>query len=259
MKSTRLSRRRILKGAGSALAAAALPGSAAFAAPVKSDKAASPQSESVMTALSKYMSEAAARTLPADVVEHTKLHILDTFAASVSGTELPPGKVALGFARMYGEKTSTVAGSDLSCGPIEAAFVNAMLAHADETDDSHAPSQSHPGCAVVPAALAVGEQFGINGARLMRAVALGYDIGTRMTMALGVSGFQTETHAVRTRSPRCSERPRRAASAARLNAQQMRWLLDYSAQQASGIKAWQRDTDHIEKAFVFAGVGRAAA
>jgi 2-methylcitrate dehydratase PrpD len=34
----------------------------------------------------------------------------------------------------------------------------------------------------------------------------------------------------------------------------MRWVLDYASQQASGIKAWQRDTDHIEKAFVFAGM-----
>jgi hypothetical protein len=39
-----------------------------------------------------------------------------------------------------------------------------------------------------------------------------------------------------------------------LNAQQMRWILDYSAQQSSGIAAWQRDTEHIEKAFVFAGI-----
>jgi 2-methylcitrate dehydratase PrpD len=34
----------------------------------------------------------------------------------------------------------------------------------------------------------------------------------------------------------------------------MRWLLDYASQQASGIVAWQRDTDHIEKALVFAGM-----
>ena len=40
----------------------------------------------------------------------------------------------------------------------------------------------------------------------------------------------------------------------RADAQQMRWLLDYTAQQASGIAAWQRDTDHIEKAFVFGGM-----
>src|SRR5262249_49394837 len=34
----------------------------------------------------------------------------------------------------------------------------------------------------------------------------------------------------------------------------MRWLLDYTAQQSSGIAAWQRDSDHIEKAFVFGGM-----
>ena len=39
-------------------------------------------------------------------------------------------------------------------GPMEAALVNGVLAHSDETDDSHGPSQSHPGAAVVPAALA---------------------------------------------------------------------------------------------------------
>ena len=33
----------------------------------------------------------------------------------------------------------------------------------------------------------------------------------------------------------------------------MRWILDYAAQQASGIVAWQRDTDHIEKSQVFGG------
>jgi len=45
-----------------------------------------------------------------------------------------------------------------------------------------------------------------------------------------------------------------AACAARLNQQQMRWVMDYTAQQSSGIYAWGRDTDHIEKAFVFAGM-----
>jgi 2-methylcitrate dehydratase PrpD len=34
----------------------------------------------------------------------------------------------------------------------------------------------------------------------------------------------------------------------------MRWLLSYTAQQASGIASWQRDTDHIEKSFDFGGM-----
>src|SRR5256884_2151094 len=41
--------------------------------------------------------------------------------------------------------------------------------------------------------------------------------------------------------------------AAGLGAQQMRLLLDYSAQQTSGIGAWSRDAEHMEKAFLFGG------
>src|SRR5205807_3773639 len=45
-----------------------------------------------------------------------------------------------------------------------------------------------------------------------------------------------------------------AGCSANLNAQQMRWLLSFTAQQASGLASWQRDTDHIEKAFDFGGM-----
>jgi 2-methylcitrate dehydratase PrpD len=140
----------------------------------------------LMTTLSTYMAEAARRPLPAPIVEKTKHVILDTIAAMVSGSELPPGKFAIQFARNYkGDRVSTVVASNVTCGAIEAAMCNGMLAHSDETDDTHPPSQSHPGASVVPAALAVGEQFNNDGARFLRAVALGYDIGPRVTITLG--------------------------------------------------------------------------
>jgi 2-methylcitrate dehydratase PrpD len=209
----------------------------------------------VMARLSSYMSEARQRLLPADVIEATKHHILDTLAAAISGSELMPGKAALKFARAYpGKGLATVVASNLTYGPIEAALANAMLAHSDETDDSHAPSLSHPGCAVVPAALAAGELFGIGGSWFLNAVALGYDIGTRVTMTMGGKDLtfagHRSTHSIAGGFGSAAA----AGCAADLNARQMRWLLDYAAQQASGVAAWQRDTDHIEKAFVFAGM-----
>jgi 2-methylcitrate dehydratase PrpD len=173
----------------------------------------------------------------------------------VSGAELAPGRFAINFARAHSaEKTATVAASDVICGAIEAAFSNAMLAHSDETDDSHAPSESHPGASVVPAALAAGEQFNIDGPRFVRAVALGYDVGTRVTMTVGVGGFQTATHISTHALAGTFGSAAAAGCAAGLNEQQMRWLIDYASQQASGIKTWQRDTDHIEKGFLFAGM-----
>jgi 2-methylcitrate dehydratase PrpD len=86
-------------------------------------------------------------------------------------------------------------------------------------------------------------------------VALGYDVGTRVTMTVGVPGFETATHMSTHALAGLFGAAAASAAAASLNAQQMRWVIDYAAQQASGTKAWQRDTDHIQKAFVFAGVG----
>ena len=45
-----------------------------------------------------------------------------------------------------------------------------------------------------------------------------------------------------------------AGCVAALTVGQMRWLLDYASQQASGYAIWARDTDHIEKGFVFGGM-----
>jgi 2-methylcitrate dehydratase PrpD len=194
-----------------------------------------------------------ATPLPAPALEQVKLHVLDTLGAMVSGATLRPGKLAIAFARSYGgEKVATVVASDVVVGPIEAALANGILAHSDETDDSHAPSTSHPGAPVVAATLAAGEKFGIDGAHFVRAVALGYDIGTRMTMTLGPDfpAGHKSTHAVAGNWGTAAA----AGCCADLSEQQMRWLVDYTAQQSAGIMSWQRDRDHIEKAFVFAGM-----
>jgi 2-methylcitrate dehydratase PrpD len=208
-----------------------------------------------MEKLSAYMGEAADRTLPEEVTEQAKHHILDTLAAMISGSQLAPGRAALEFAKAYGTGgVATVVASNLVCGPMEAATTNGVLAHSDETDDSHSPSQSHPGCAVVPAALATGERFSIGGLQFLRAITLGYDIGCRVGMTLGGVNYQTESH----RDPHATSAGFGAAAAAgcaaTLNAKQVRSLLDYAAQQSAGIAAWQRDTQHMEKSFVFAGM-----
>src|SRR6266581_5930355 len=208
-----------------------------------------------MSALDAYMSAAGTRALPAEVEEHAKHHLLDTLASMISGSELLPGQAAMRYIRAHGGKgAATVAGSALTAAASDAALANGVMAHADETDDSHNASRSHPGCAVVPAALAVGEELGIDGARFLRAMTLGYDVGTRVVMAMNGAAFSYES-SLATHSIAGTFGASAAAScAAGLDARQMRWALDYSAQQSSGIVAWQRDTDHIEKSFVFAGM-----
>ncbi len=209
----------------------------------------------MMNALSSYMGAAGTTPLPAEAKEHAKHHLLDTLASMISGSELLPGQAAQRYIRTYGGKGSaTIAASLLAAAPGDAAFANGVMAHADETDDSHNASRSHPGCAVVPAALAVGEELGIDGERFLRAVTLGYDIGTRVVMAMGGFAFGSESSLASHSIAGTFCAAAAAACAAGLDARQMQWTLDYAAQQSSGIRAWQRDTDHVEKAFVFGGM-----
>src|ERR1700704_4451727 len=213
--------------------------------------AAAPEISPVMEKLSAYMADARNRALPDNALQDTKHHILDTIAAMVSGSELPPGRMAIDLARPYGgQKIATVVASQILCGPIEAAFANGELAHSDETDDDFTTGGAHPGCAIVPAALASGEQFGISGTHFVRAVALGYDIALRAMKTVGPG--MNETHnLVGTMGATAA-----AGCVAGLNVQQMRWLLDYATQQAgAGIRTWRGDTGHISKGFLFGAMG----
>jgi 2-methylcitrate dehydratase PrpD len=256
-----VSRRRVLRGAGLAVTAALFPRAAglANAAPQQPGPSLQPGQtradfpvSDVTRQLGTYMSQARDRALPTEVVEHARLHILDTVASMVSGADLPAGRSALAFARAYGGKSvATVVADTVLLSPIEAALVNATLAHADETDDAVSPGPWHPGACVVPPALAVGEQFHITGAQFVRAVVLGYDVGTRVLAAVG-NGPAT-THRAPYPLGGVFGAAAAGGSAAGLNAEQMRLVLAYSAETSAGIEAFPRDPDHTEKAYMFAG------
>ena len=198
----------------------------------------------IIESLIDYMLAAREVKLPSEVIQKGKSHLLDSLAAIVSGSTLKPGKLGLQHARhQAGSADCTVLGSNCKTTPILAAFANGMSAHADETDDSN--SQLHPGCAIVPAALAIAEAENRGGDALLRAVILGYDIGFRFHQAFEPrsTSFGATFGAAAT-----------AGMLAELSELQLRYLISYAAQQASGSRAWVGDDDHIEKAFDYAAM-----
>src|SRR5262249_50973965 len=154
------------------------------------------------TALAEYVATALDRELPADVVANTKLHVLDTLAAIVSGSRLKPGGLAARYIDSLGGKPQAIV---IGTGIVTSA-VNA--AHADETDDTNPIGPVHLGCGAVPAAFATAELVGRSGRDLLRAVSTAYDIGARVVSALGI-GEGTRRH-----SPTCLTNTFVAAAAA---------------------------------------------
>ena len=205
--------------------------------------------------LARYMAEARERRLPPDVARETRHRILDTLAAIVSGAHLKPGEMAIRYARAQGGVAeATVLTTDIRTTAVNAALANGMLAHADETDDFEPVTKAHPGSHVVPAALAMAEREGRSGAELLNAVALGYDVCCRFLFALGpdlVRGSHRSAEGTSSTLGAVAA----AAALARLDEKGMRHALSYAAQQVSGLWSWVRDSEHVEKAFDFSGMG----
>jgi 2-methylcitrate dehydratase PrpD len=210
---------------------------------------------SPMPALAAHIAGALRQDLSPEVLEKAKFQFLDTLAAMISGSRLPPGQKAIAYARTQGEGTEAcVIGTSMLTTAVNAALANGMLGHADETDDSHAASLTHPGCGIVPAALAVAEMHQRGGMDLLKAIVLGYDVGCRLTMALHPYQFRAAGHSSHTFGPNFGAAAAAGVLAGVDDELRARYLMSYAAQQASGVSCWMRDKDHIEKAFDFGGM-----
>lgn len=213
------------------------------------------QISAVTAGVADHIAGALDRPLPPDIAEKAKLHTLDTVAAILSGSRLKPGRLAAIYVEsLGGKKLATVIGTRIVTSPVNAALANGMSGHADETDDSHLGGRFHPGCGIVPAALAVAEMRGSSGADLQKAIALGYDMGARFSLALGYGGAYTALHSTHSLGTAFGA-VAAAAALLRLDARQVRHSLSFAVQQASGVPYWQRDEEHVEKAFDFGGMG----
>ena len=205
--------------------------------------------------LARYMAQARERNLASHVEREARHRILDTLAAMVSGAHLKPGEMAIRYARAQGGTAEAIVlTTDIVTSAVNAALVNGMFAHADETDDFEPVTKAHPGSAVVPAALAMAEREGRSGAELLAAVTLGYDVCCRFLLALGPDRVRASHRSAEGTSSTMGA-VAAAASLARLDEKGMRYALSYAAQQVSGVWSWVRDAEHVEKAFDFSGMG----
>lgn len=214
---------------------------------------------SVTGIVASRLAEAARATFPPEALEAAELHILDTVAAILSGSTLPAGLSILAYAkrcpRLGENEGAHVVGTQLRPDHVTAARINGMLAHADESDDSHQRSLTHPGCAVIPAALAAAEATGSAGLRLLRGVVAGYELTARVSLAMGpdfkdTRGSKPSSHAIGGVFGAAAA----AAVIARHEPAQVAHVISFASQSAAGTTTWLRDRQHVEKAYVFGGL-----
>ncbi len=127
--------------------------------------------------------------LPDDVVKSVRMRVLDTLGIAAAAAPLETSRAARRWAAAQGgiEGASAV-GVDRRLPANLAAFVNGVLAHSLDYDDTHLPSVLHPSASVVPAALAAAERHGADGRRLIHAIAVGLETCVR----IGMAGYDEE-------------------------------------------------------------------
>jgi 2-methylcitrate dehydratase PrpD len=127
--------------------------------------------------------------LPHRQRELATLRLLDTVGLIARGARSEAVAIARGYAlRSAAGGASTLVGAEAGLPAAFAALVHGVAAHCYDFDDTFPEAVVHPGSAIVPTALAIGEDLRANGAEILTAIAGGYEVAARLATA-GVRKF----------------------------------------------------------------------
>lgn len=127
--------------------------------------------------------------LPREVTDSVAARVLDILGIAAAAAPLDTSRAARRWAASQGgtPQAAAVGVSELLPAS-QAAFVNGVLAHSLDYDDTHLPSVLHPSATVVPAVLAAAQASGHSGKDAIRAIAVGLEVCVR----LGMAGYDKE-------------------------------------------------------------------
>jgi len=192
--------------------------------------------------LARWISALTYNKLPARTREVVRILLLDTLGCGVYGYATPWAKTLLDWTRggAAGKGTATVWGEAApALRTADAALVNGTACHAFELDDYH-QAKLHPGAVVIPAAIAVAEKVGASGEQLVTAIAAGYEVMIRSSLALNPSAARLRGwHLTGVCGPFGAAAA--CASLMGLDGEQTAWALGLAGTQGSGLWAFNAD------------------
>lgn len=123
--------------------------------------------------------------LPGEVIDKTRLCLLDLIGCAFESRDLPWSRQAVGIAQPAIEgQGAAVIGSPQLAGFGDAAFANAVMGHGLVREDMHSGSISHLGIVVLPALLALAQYRRVSGREFITAAAVGYEVGGQVGRAV---------------------------------------------------------------------------
>ena len=116
---------------------------------------------------------------------------VDWFGATIAGSVMEPARILVrALATETGGHSRLVPGNDVRLPARAAALINATASHTAEMDDIYREGIYHPGSPTVGAALALAQELDVSGERMLRAIAVGYEIGDRIAETVNPNHYR---------------------------------------------------------------------
>ena len=144
----------------------------------------------LMQQIADYAIREQTSNLPAEVVHHAKRAVIDWYAALLPGSLCPPATLLeQAFAEDLDRGRARLGQGRRATTRI-AALINGAASHTVEFDDIYRDAGYHPGSPTISAALAAAQASNATGERFLRAVIVGYEISTRIGVAVMPSHYR---------------------------------------------------------------------
>lgn len=212
----------------------------------------------VTEALADWLCSRRRENLPEGVRHKAVDVVYDSVGAMIACSQLPEVRAIVGFLRkMGGVAECTMIGYAGRTSLVNAAMANGAMAHGDEADPVHLKSVGgHVAAGPVPTALTVGQWTGAGGTDVLRAVALGYEVGGRLMTIF----YRERDYVARRFYPTAVVGTISSAATAGvllgLNREQMQVAMCLAAYQAAGPDNMTRDPAHMGKTFQVGAANR---
>ena len=174
--------------------------------------------------------------LDEEAVRWAQIGIADTIAVAIAGSQEQAPRLAMAaLGAEHEQGPCLLLGLGRRSGPLTAALVNGVAAHALDFDDVNDTLGGHPSAPLVPALLALGEVHDASGTELLLAYVAGFETECKIGSAVNFQHYDKGWH------PTCTLGTFGSAAACSkllgLSEEQTATALSIAASLASGLKA----------------------
>ncbi len=173
--------------------------------------------------------------IPVEAISIAKYAILDSIGCALAGANEPAAEIVSRYVQEIGSKpeASVFTRGFKAAAPL-AALINGTMSHVLDYDDVAVSWWGHPSVVLMPTVLALAEREKLSGQALLEAYILGFEIGSRVNLALGIGYYQAGWHSTITAGTMGTTVA--SSKLMGLNVEQLRIALGIAASLAGGLK-----------------------